>query len=101
MQQTHIITMDYICFGPIKCFAFCALTLLVAMVTPFVPCVRECHRWIPRWHKPYLKTKLCMDVSLTTEVMAIFVIFGLFWPKFHCHGNVPYTLAILFGLVGP
>jgi len=36
-----------------------------------------CHRSIPRWHKPYLKTKICMDVSLTTEVMAI----SLFiWP---------------------
>jgi len=30
-----------------------------------------------------------MDVSLTIEVIAIFVIFGLFWPKFGCHGNVP------------
>jgi len=31
-----------------------------------------------------------MDMSLTTEVMAIFVIFfGLFWPKFGCHGNAP------------
>jgi len=28
--------------------------------------------------KPDLKTKLCMDLSLRTEVMAIFVIFGLF-----------------------
>ena len=62
---------------------------LVAMVTPFVRCVRECHRWIPRWHIPYLKTKLCMDMWLTTEVIAIFVIFGLFWPKFGCHSNVP------------
>jgi len=45
-----------------------------------------------------------MDVSLTDEVMAIFVIFGLFWPKLGCHGNVPYTLAIrnvLFELVDP
>jgi len=43
-----------------------------------------------------------MDVMHTTEVMAIFVIFGLFWPKFGCHGNVPYTLAmtsVFFGLV--
>jgi len=31
------------------------------------------------WHKPYLKPKLCMNMSLTTEVMAIFVIF---WPIF-------------------
>jgi len=30
-----------------------------------------------------------MDVSLTTEVMAIFVIFGLFWSKFGSHCNVP------------
>ena len=43
-----------------------------------------------------------MDVMHTTEVMAIFVIFYLFWPKFGCHGNVPYTVAIrnvFFGLV--
>jgi len=56
---------------------------------PFFPCVRECHRWIPRWHKPYLETKLCIDMSLTTEVMAILSFFGLFWPKFGCRGNVP------------
>jgi len=41
---------------------------------PFVPCVKECHRWIPWLQKPYLKTNHCMD---TTEVIAIFVIF---WP---------------------
>jgi len=35
------------------------------------------------------KTKLCTDVLHTTEVMANFVIFGLFWPKFGCHGNEP------------
>jgi len=43
-----------------------------------------------------------MDMLQTTEVMAIFVIFGLFSPKFGCHGNVPQTLAIrnvLFELV--
>jgi len=56
---------------------------------PFFPCVRECHRWIPWWHKPYLETKLCIDMSLTTEVMAILWFFGLFWPKFGCRGNVP------------
>ena len=61
----------------------------VTMVTPLATCVRESHRWILWYYKPYLKTKLCMDMSLTTEVMAIFVIFVLFWPKFGCHGNVP------------
>ena len=38
----------------------------------------------------------------TSEVMAIFVIFGLFWPTFGCHGNVPQTLAfrnVFFGFV--
>jgi len=40
---------------------------------------RECHRWIPRYHKPYFKTKFCMH---TTEVVAILWYFGLFWPKF-------------------
>jgi len=45
------------------------------MVTSFCFCVKECHRWIPRWQKPYIKTKLCMNMSHTTQVMAIFVIF--------------------------
>jgi len=56
---------------------------LVAMVTPICPCVRECHRWISRWHKRYRKTKLCMDVSLTTEVMVnvwyIWPILAIIW----------------------
>jgi len=38
------------------------------------PLCRECHRRIPRLHKSYLKTKLCMGMLHTTEVMAIFVI---------------------------
>ena len=29
-------------------------------------------------HKPYCKNKLCIDVSLTTEVMAVLCFFGLF-----------------------
>jgi len=37
----------------------------------------------------YLKAKLCMDMLHTTEVIAIFVIFGLFWPKFGGRRNVP------------
>jgi len=32
-----------------------------------------------------------MDVLHTTEGMAIIVIFGLFLPKFGCHGNAPLT----------
>jgi len=40
-------------------------------------------------HKPYLKTKLCMDMLHTTEVLAILVICGLFLPKFGCHGYAP------------
>ena len=50
------------------------------MVTPVCP-LCTCtgvSQMNSRWHKPYLKTKLCMDVWLKTEVMAIFVIFGLF-----------------------
>ena len=35
------------------------------------------------------QTKLCTDILHTTEVMANFVIFGLFWQKVGCHGNVP------------
>jgi len=50
---------------------------LVAMVTPLCPLCSGVSQMNSRWHKPYLKTKLCMHVSLTSEVMAIFVIF---WP---------------------
>ena len=34
----------------------------VAMVTPLCPCARKCHIWIPSWQKPYLETKLCMNM---------------------------------------
>ena len=50
---------------------------LVAMVTPLCPLCSVVSHTNSRWHKPYLKTKLCMDMSLTTKVVAIFVIF---WP---------------------
>ena len=63
---------------------------LYAFIAIFVPKI-GCHgnaplslvygsvvdEFLPRWHKSYLKTKLCMDMLHTTEVMAIFVIF---WP---------------------
>jgi len=49
---------------------------LVAVVTPLCPLCTAVSQ-IPRWRKPYLRTKLCMDMLHTTEVMAIFVIF---WP---------------------
>ena len=58
-------------------------------------------RWSRPWHKPYLKTKLCMDMSHTTEVMATFVRFFAYFlpksrcPKICCHGNAPYTLCSL------
>jgi len=45
------------------------------VVTPLCPLCRGVSKMNSRWHKANLKTKLCMYVSLTTEVMAIFVIF--------------------------
>ena len=58
-------------------YAFIAILVqkLVAVVTPLYALCTRCHRWIPRWHKPYLKTKLCIIMTHTTEVVAIFVIF--------------------------
>ena len=48
---------------------------LVPMVTPICPlCTGESQMNSPI-DKPNLKTKLCMDMLHTTEVMAIFVIF--------------------------
>ena len=48
------------------------------MVTPLCPLCTGVSQMNSQWHKPYLKTKLCMDVSLTTEV-AIFVIFSAYF----------------------
>ena len=58
-------------------YAFIAIFVpkLVAMVTTLCPLCTEVSQMKFRWRKPYLKTKLCMDLSLTTEVMVIFVIF--------------------------
>ena len=73
------------------------------MVTPLFLSVWECHRWIPRWHKPYLKTKLCISMLHTTEVLAIFVIFLPILAKIWLPRQRPLDIAIrnvFFGLVG-
>ena len=48
---------------------------LVAMVTPLCPFCTGVSQVNSRWQKLYLKTELCIGVSLTTEVLAIFVVF--------------------------
>jgi len=48
---------------------------LVAMVTPLCPLCTGVSQMNSPMHKPYLKTKLYMDLWLKTEVMAISVIF--------------------------
>ena len=48
---------------------------LVAMVTPLCPLCTGVSQMNSPMAQPYLKTKLCMYMSLTSEVMAIFVIF--------------------------
>ena len=60
-------------------YAFIAIFVpkLVALVTTLCPLCTGVSQMKSRWHKPYLKTKLCMDMSHTTEIMAIVVIF---WP---------------------
>ena len=59
--------------------AFIAILVpkLVAMVTPLCPLCTGVSKMNSPMAQTYLRTKLCMDMSLTTEVMAIFVIF---WP---------------------
>jgi len=59
--------------------AFIAILVpkLVAMVTPCCPLCTGVSQMNVRYHKPYLRTKLCINVLHTTEVVAIFVIF---WP---------------------
>jgi len=63
------------------CFHSNFVPKLVAMVTPLCPLCTGVSQMNSRWHKPYFKTKLCMDVWLTTEVMAIFAIFWLILAK--------------------
>jgi len=53
---------------------------LVVMVTPLCPLCTGMSQTNSLMVQPYLKTKLCMDMLHTTEVMAMFVIFFcLFW----------------------
>jgi len=58
-------------------YAFIAIFVpkLVGMATTLCPLCTGLSQMKSRWHKPYLETKLCMDVSHTTEIMAIVVIF--------------------------
>jgi len=58
-------------------YAFIATLVpkLVAMVTPLCPLCTTVSQTNSMMAQPYLKTKLCMDMLHTTEVMAIFVIF--------------------------
>ena len=80
--------------------AFMAILVpkLVAMVTPLCPLCTGVSKIISRWHKPYLQTKLCMDMSLASEVMTICVIihagFGFeigFVPSVNSSLTLPYT----------
>jgi len=60
-------------------YAFIATLVpkLVAMVMPLCPLCTGVSQTNSLMAQPYLKTKLCVDMLHTTEVMAIFVIF---WP---------------------
>jgi len=61
-------------------YAFIAILIpqLVAVVTPLSPLRTGVSQMNFPIAQTYLKTKLCMDMLHATEVMAIFVIFGLF-----------------------
>jgi len=54
---------------------------LVAMVMPLCPLCTGVSQTNSLMVQPYLKTKLCMDMLHTTELMAIFVIFLLILAK--------------------
>ena len=61
-------------------YAFIATLVpkLVAMVTPLCPLYTGVSQMKSLIVPPYLKTKLCMAMLHTTEVLAIFVIFCLY-----------------------
>jgi len=65
------------------------LTPLCPLYTGVSPC-----EFLDSWNP--ISTQNCIDMSHTTEVMAIFVIFCPFWQTFGCHG--PHSIAF-FGLV--
>jgi len=56
----------------------------------------------PDGTNPIAKPNSAWMCRLQLKLWPFLWFFGLFWPKFGCHGNVPWTLAIrnvLFGLV--
>jgi len=56
----------------------------------------------PHSTNPIRKPNYALMCCIQLKLWPFLQFFGLFWPKFGCHGNVPYTLAIrnvFFGLV--
>jgi len=48
----------------------------------------------PNGINPISKPNSAWMCGLKLKLWPFLWFFGLFWPKFGCHGNVPYTLAI-------
>ena len=84
--------------------AFVAILVpkLVAVVMPLCSVCTGVSQMSSPMAQTLSQNQLYMDMLHTAEVMAIFVIFCIFWPKFGRHGNVPLTLAhrnVFLGLV--
>ena len=86
-------------------YAFIAILVpkLVAMVTPLCPLCTV----VSQMNSPIARTlsqnqTLHGYVAYTWSYGHFCDFFGIFWPKFGCHGNVPWSLGIrnvFFGLV--
>ena len=61
---------------------------LVVVATPLWPLCTAVSQINSPMPQTLSQTKLCMDMWLTTEWPFLWF-FGLFWPKFGCHGNAP------------
>jgi len=53
-----------LCLVQMHLYAFIAILVpkLVLMVMPLCSLCTGCHRWIPLYHKPYPKTRLCINI---------------------------------------
>jgi len=57
---------------------------------------------LPDVTNPISKRNYARISCIQLKLWSFLWFFGLFWPKFGCHGNAPYTIAIrnvFFGLV--
>jgi len=86
--------------------AFIAILVpkLVAMVMPLCLLCTRVSKVNSQMAQTLYQNQTAWIGRLQLTLWPFLCFFGLFWPKFGCHGKAPYTLAItnvFFGLADP